>query len=477
VGREAGRIRRGSLLLGLLAVAALVAGTGQAQAVTIKEFSPAGTTGKPLGITAGPDGNLWFTTVHVPSGSIFRMTPEGGLTEFVEHGEGVGGPITVGPDGNLWFTGTDGGGGTSLGRVTLEGAITPIISGLGHAGAPPITGGPDGNLWEAVSGHLSNSEADIYRITTAGDATAFGVPTHQLGGTNLTEHLLGGIALGPDGNLWFTEGNGYLEEGVIGRITLEGAITQFPTGNSFLEGGGLHGITAGPDGNLWFTDEVGEIGRITAQGVVTEFSTGITPASRPYEIAAGPDGNLWFTEPGSKRIGRITPKGVVTEFSEGITGEPLGITAGPDDSLWFTESPGQIGQVVLSAPTAVTNPVSLVAQTAATLTATVNPNGQKVSGCRFEYGASPSYGSRAPCTFRPGSGERPVNVFAPIAGLRAGTNYHFRIVATNSEGIGYGSDTTFTTLPPPNRHLPQRHPTHQRAPLRWWHGRGSSRFG
>lgn len=202
----------------------------------------------------------------------------------------------------------------------------------------------------------------------------------------------------------------------------------------------------GPDGNLWFTDEAGEVGRITPNGVVTKFSAGIAPESRPYEIAAGPDGNLWFTEPGTKSIGRITPAGVVTQFSEGISGEPLGITAGPDNSLWFTERPGRIGQVILRPPTAVTKRASSITETSATATATVDPNGQTVSDCRFEYGISESYGSSAPCASLPGSGAIPVKVSAPIAGLAAHTTYHFRIVATSPEGTGYGSDGTFTTL-------------------------------
>ena len=219
------------------------------------------------------------------------MTPRGARSVFVEKGEGVGGPITVGPDGNLWFTGSNGGGAATLGRITL-GRYVPIVSDLGHAGAPAVTAGPDGNLWLAVSGHITDGH--ISRVTTAGVVTEFGVSAQRLGG----------IALGPDGNLWFTEGREYPEEGHIGRITPEGVVTKFATGNTFLERG-LHGIASGPDGNLWFTNEAGEVGRITPSGVVTKFSAGIPPESRPYEIAAGPDGNLWFTEPGSKSIGRM----------------------------------------------------------------------------------------------------------------------------------------------------------------------------
>src|SRR5436309_16032742 len=72
----------------------------------VTEFQ-AGISGSPFGITAGPDGNLWFT-----EGSAFvvnrigRLTTSGTLTEF---SSGISGAsfvarITRGPDGNLWFT-------------------------------------------------------------------------------------------------------------------------------------------------------------------------------------------------------------------------------------------------------------------------------------------------------------------------------------------------------------------------------------
>ena len=66
----------------------------------------------PFGITAGPDGNLWFTECISNAGScsyskIGRITPNGQITEFplptpTKYNEPHG--ITAGPDGNLWFT-------------------------------------------------------------------------------------------------------------------------------------------------------------------------------------------------------------------------------------------------------------------------------------------------------------------------------------------------------------------------------------
>jgi streptogramin lyase len=116
-----------------------------------------------------------------------------------------------------------------------------------------------------------------------------------------------GIALGPDGALWFTESNG----NKIGRITVDGTITEFPIPTASSD---PFGIAQGPDGALWFTEiNRNKIGRITVGGVITEYPlpTGNADLSA---IAPGPDGALWFTEYTGNKIGRITVGGNITEY-------------------------------------------------------------------------------------------------------------------------------------------------------------------
>jgi len=201
--------------------------------------------------------------------------------------------------------------------------ITEYAVPTANSGPGGIAVGPDGTLW-----FTEGSANKIGRITTAGVITEYLLPA-AVGGP-------GGITAGPDGALWFTE----YYANKIGRITTGGVITEYALPAT---GGGPRGITAGPDGALWFTEDDysqypsfvnNGIGRITTAGAVTEY-----PVTADYDLAditPGPDGALWFAE--ADGIGRITTAGVVTEyFLPAASSYPAGITVGPDGALWFAE--------------------------------------------------------------------------------------------------------------------------------------------
>jgi streptogramin lyase len=172
----------------------------------------------------------------------------------------------------------------------------------------------------------------------AGAALLLGVPANlQAQSITVTEYATpsssypDAITRGPDGALWFIEGSGR-----IGRITLEGTVTEYTT-----QAVSLVSIVAGADQALWFTEwDRYSIGRITASGVITEYA--VPSDGHPYGITAGPDGALWFVE-GSGKVGRITTAGVITEYPANGGGTPQNITVGPDGALWFTAI-GQIGR-------------------------------------------------------------------------------------------------------------------------------------
>src|SRR5262249_15200751 len=100
-----------------------------------------------------------------------------------------------------------------------------------------------------------------------------------------------------------------------------------------------------------------------------------------------------------------------------------------------------------SAPQAVTGSATSITATTATLNGTVNPSSRDTTWY-FEYGTSTSYGTKT-ATKDAGSGTSNVAVSAPITGLKSGTTYHFRLVATSDAGTARGSDQTFVPTASP----------------------------
>jgi hypothetical protein len=97
-------------------------------------------------------------------------------------------------------------------------------------------------------------------------------------------------------------------------------------------------------------------------------------------------------------------------------------------------------------PVAAASPAINTTQTTTTLNGTVNPGGDTIQDCRFEYGPTTSYGESAQCSEYPGFGADPVAVEADISGLDPDTTYHYRVVATNGAGTAESADEEFTTL-------------------------------
>ncbi len=86
-------------------------------------------------------------------------------------------------------------------------------------------------------------------------------------------------------------------------------------------------------------------------------------------------------------------------------------------------------------------------QTTATLEGTINPLGNPMTACYFEYGPGPGYGGQAPCASLPGASGSPVPVSGLVGGLSPNSGYHYRLVAVNAGGTEYGGDREFATLP------------------------------
>jgi hypothetical protein len=91
-----------------------------------------------------------------------------------------------------------------------------------------------------------------------------------------------------------------------------------------------------------------------------------------------------------------------------------------------------------------------VTSTSATLTGTVNPEGQPAS-YYFRYGITTSFGAQTPTT-SVASKKKNASVEATISSLTPDTIYYYQLVAVNASGTSSGSTQMFTTAsasPPP----------------------------
>ncbi|MBK7029757.1 MAG: fibronectin type III domain-containing protein [Bacteroidales bacterium] len=122
-----------------------------------------------------------------------------------------------------------------------------------------------------------------------------------------------------------------------------------------------------------------------------------------------------------------------------------------NETFWFTSEYVKTGGTTKgtkiasfkfgNAPAVTTLAATAVNSTSATLNGTVNPSGLATT-YYFQYGTTTSYGS-VTSTISAGSGASAVTVSANISGLITGQTYHFRLVATNTDGTSNGSDLTF----------------------------------
>ncbi|HVV48746.1 MAG TPA: hypothetical protein VHO06_03725, partial [Polyangia bacterium] len=212
--------------------------------------------------------------------------------------------------------GGSGGAATTTTIVLARGTTTSIQPAA-------IAIGADGDVW-----FTDGATARVGRIALDGTVTFF--PTTDWGQA---------ITRGPDGNIWLTEADIDPTTAYIAKITPAGALTEYEL-PAVLGGRGPRTLITGPDGDLWWADTQGYVAKDTTDGETTQFATGMAAGF----ITVGPDGNLWFiashnfhttaTLTSVDLQGNVLKQVPFTCSAGGISG----MTLGPDGNFWITES-------------------------------------------------------------------------------------------------------------------------------------------
>jgi streptogramin lyase len=229
----------------------------------ITEFFTGITSSSPQQIITGPDQNLWFMERGTPS-KLARLNPASGhIDEYpLPTAASAGTGIAVGPDGNLWITESANPG--RIARAVVSQLVPNTSSGITEVAVGGVTtgftantqpfgiaAGADGSMWITES-----FGAKVLRLTTGANMTAteFSVPAPT--------GFLNVIIPGPDGNLWLPD-QGSPNARIVQLNPLTGVFNTFSaglTGNSIPDG-----LALAPDGNIWFV-ELRDPGRIGTVG-------------------------------------------------------------------------------------------------------------------------------------------------------------------------------------------------------------------
>jgi len=264
------------------------------------------------GITAGPDGSVWFA--EQTTGNIGRVAPGGSISEIALGASSKPTGLAIGPDANVWVTlqGTN-----SVVKVVTTGSPTATSHAIPTPDAQPVGIASSANaLWF--------TESAVGKIGRAGLDGTVTEPVSDVGDAPTA------IVAAPDGGLWAV-----VTDAIVRIDPISGTRTDART---FDAGSNPSDLTIGGDGNLWVTlAGTDRIARVSpaAGGTTTTFS--LPAGTAPNSIAAGPDGALWFTESAPGRVGRITTDGArIDAFAAPASAGALGEITASGGELWIT---------------------------------------------------------------------------------------------------------------------------------------------
>jgi streptogramin lyase len=176
---------------------------------------------------------------------------------------------------------------------------------------------PEDILWAATTGGAARWDLDTetYIQYTAADG--------------LASNYVTGVAVAPDGSVWFSTGSGISH--------FDGSTWTTYTVEDGLAAGTPQSIALAPGGEVWVGTTDGVSRYQPADGTWTSYLPGV----RAWDVAVASDNSVWFATHGAG-VTRYSPADETwTTFTE-AAGQPLrgitALTAGPDGQVWAYEN-------------------------------------------------------------------------------------------------------------------------------------------
>ncbi len=296
------------------------------------------------------DGYLYGTTARggiYGAGSIFRISPTGGLTNLYSFPPATNAgdvnynlfpnDLVQGTDGNLYGT-TQSGGTNSDGTIfelSLGGSFNRLHT-FGADGVTPVGSlvqGADGNFYGVTQSGGTNGTGTIFQITPGGAfASLYSFPRSMAGTVTTNGVFPNGLALGGDGFFYgTTQQGGVANAGTFFRFSPTAGLTQIASfkGNAPNLGpvNPISTLVPGANGVFYGTSLYGgsqgggAVFAITNNGgVALLHSFNLLNAGIPSTITLAPDGTLYGTTAadglgGEGTLFRLTPQGQFGDYA------------------------------------------------------------------------------------------------------------------------------------------------------------------
>ena len=212
--------------------------------------------------------------------------------------------------------------------------------------------------------------------------------------------------------------------------------------------------------DLYVTSSAGVVKEFEPDGKLLREITGSgTPQGSsfsPGAVAVAPSGEVYVVDTAHAVVDRFSSTGTYeSQFEGGATPQASfssisGLAVNAGEEVYVSDGPHHVVDLFskpVPVPAVTTGPASEETPTRAILSGSIEPTGGLGATCEFRYGTTPSYGSTAPCV-PAGPFSSLTAVSAEISGLTPGTEYHYRLEGTTSNGTIPGEDKTFTTTIP-----------------------------
>ncbi len=379
----------------------------------------------PYGVAVDDFGDVFFSECN--NNAVEEVKPDGSIVSI---GSGFDFPTGVAVDSHGDVFVADSGDGTI--KEIKGGLTTTVASGFGGA-----------------TGLAVDAAGDIF-VSLADDNSVVEV---KLDGSKVTIDsglaFPQGVAVDSAGDVFVTAGLG----GDVTEITPDGTIVTIGSGFGFPVG-----VAVDTAGDVFVADTDAAIKEIKPDGSTVTINSN----NDPWGVAVSAAGDVFVTDEYDGNIAEVSPPSVAASPSPvtgtGAQAVSATLTGLVPATTYFFRAIDTLGGEPVAAssagsfttllPTVVDGPASAVTAAAATVSATVNPQGGTAS-VLFQYSTDPTFSSALSTTPKSLSGMNAQTVTETLTGLTIGTTYYYRAIATiGGETFTASPSGSFTTLVP-----------------------------